>query len=199
MSRPRNPELVEAILDAAEHQAARKGYSSVTMRGLARKVGVTPTTLYYYFSDKEALFEAVKFRILGSLDTHIRESIDPDASPADRLFQLMVIFLRWMVREKHRAELVFESLPPKTELSEEDFEQYYRVQLYAEDLIKRGVEGGELTVADPEVESNVWLSLLYGTAKLHAERRLSPRFWKSIDPLVERIEQLYSHIRRPKI
>ncbi len=196
MSRPRNPELVEAILDAAESQVARKGYSSVTMRGLARKVGVTPTTLYYYFSDKEALFEAVKFRILGSLDTHIRESIDAGASPADRLFQLMVTFLRWMVREKHRTELVFESLPPKTELTEEDFERYYRVQLYAEDLIKQGVEEGELDVSDPEVESNVWLALLYGTAKLHAEQRLSPKFWETIDPLVERIEQLYSYIRR---
>jgi AcrR family transcriptional regulator len=196
MSRPRNPELVEAILDAAESQVARKGYSSVTMRGLARKVGVTPTTLYYYFSDKEALFEAVKFRILGSLDTHIRESIDAGASPADRLFHLMVTFLRWMVREKHRTELVFESLPPKTELTEEDFERYYRVQLYAEDLIKQGVEEGELDVSDPEVESNVWLALLYGTAKLHAEQRLSPKFWETIDPLVERIEQLYSYIRR---
>lgn len=50
---------IERILDAAEQLFAEFGYHGVTVKDVARRVGVSPTLLHYHFSGKESIFEAV--------------------------------------------------------------------------------------------------------------------------------------------
>jgi AcrR family transcriptional regulator len=52
-------EMIEQILDAAESQFARHGLHGVTLKEVAKQVGVHHTLLNYYFSDKKTLFDAV--------------------------------------------------------------------------------------------------------------------------------------------
>jgi AcrR family transcriptional regulator len=47
----------ERILRAASDLFAHQGFSHVSMRAVASAAGVTKPALYYYFRDKEALFE----------------------------------------------------------------------------------------------------------------------------------------------
>jgi AcrR family transcriptional regulator len=47
----------ERILRAANELFAREGFSRVSMRAVATAAGVTKPALYYYFRDKESLFE----------------------------------------------------------------------------------------------------------------------------------------------
>jgi AcrR family transcriptional regulator len=49
----------QQILHAAKTLFTRKGYSNVSMRDICREADVTAPTVYYYFKNKEALFEAV--------------------------------------------------------------------------------------------------------------------------------------------
>lgn len=63
--RPRNHKArvreasIERILDAAEQLFAEFGYHGVTLKDVAKKVGVSSTLIHYHFSGKESLFEAV--------------------------------------------------------------------------------------------------------------------------------------------
>lgn len=50
---------IERILDAAEQLFAEYGYHGVTVKDVAKKVGVSPTLLHYHFSGKESIFESV--------------------------------------------------------------------------------------------------------------------------------------------
>jgi len=52
-------EMIEQILDAAEALFAQHGLYGVTLKDVARQVGVHHTLLNYYFTDKKALFDAV--------------------------------------------------------------------------------------------------------------------------------------------
>jgi TetR/AcrR family transcriptional regulator, cholesterol catabolism regulator len=52
------------ILDQAEHLFRTSGYNTVTMRDIAREVGIRQASLYYHFSSKEQLFMAVTERML---------------------------------------------------------------------------------------------------------------------------------------
>jgi len=52
-------ETMEQILDAAEAMFARHGLYGVTLKDVAKEVGVHHTLLNYYFADKKALFDAV--------------------------------------------------------------------------------------------------------------------------------------------
>jgi AcrR family transcriptional regulator len=52
-------ESVEQILDAAEFLFSRNGLHGVTLRDVAKRVGIHTTLVHYYFQDKKNLFEAV--------------------------------------------------------------------------------------------------------------------------------------------
>ncbi|HVY88516.1 MAG TPA: TetR/AcrR family transcriptional regulator [Hyphomonadaceae bacterium] len=58
-------ESLEQILDAAEYLFSRSGFSGVTLRDVAQRVGIHTTLLHYYFEDKRNLFEAVFARRAG--------------------------------------------------------------------------------------------------------------------------------------
>ena len=50
---------IEQILDAAEYLFSKNGLHGVTLRDVAKRVGIHTTLVHYYFQDKQALFEAV--------------------------------------------------------------------------------------------------------------------------------------------
>jgi AcrR family transcriptional regulator len=52
-------ETIEQILDAAEDLFSKHGLYGVTLKEVAKRVGVHHTLLNYYFNDKKALFDAV--------------------------------------------------------------------------------------------------------------------------------------------
>lgn len=52
-------ETIEQILDAAEDLFAKHGLHGVTLKDVAKRVGVHHTLLNYYFADKKTLFDAV--------------------------------------------------------------------------------------------------------------------------------------------
>ena len=52
-------ETMELILDAAEYLFSRHGLHGVTLKDVAKRVGVHHTLLNYYFEDKNRLFDAV--------------------------------------------------------------------------------------------------------------------------------------------
>ncbi|MFH7026424.1 MAG: TetR/AcrR family transcriptional regulator [Heteroscytonema crispum UTEX LB 1556] len=52
------------ILDEAERLFRASGYNTVTMRDIAREVGIRQASLYYHFPSKEQLFMAVTERML---------------------------------------------------------------------------------------------------------------------------------------
>src|SRR5216684_1951180 len=45
----------QKILDAARRMLVQHGYEGTTMRAIAAKIGYTPTAIYHYFKDKDAL------------------------------------------------------------------------------------------------------------------------------------------------
>lgn len=52
-------ETLALILDAAEALFAEHGYYGVTLKDVAKKVGVSSTLMHYHFNGKESLFDAV--------------------------------------------------------------------------------------------------------------------------------------------
>ncbi|TNE63633.1 MAG: TetR/AcrR family transcriptional regulator [Alphaproteobacteria bacterium] len=51
--------MIEQILDAAEYLFSQHGLYGVTLKDVAKRVGVHHTLLNYYFNDKKNLFDAV--------------------------------------------------------------------------------------------------------------------------------------------
>ena len=52
-------EMIRQILDAAEFLFSKHGLHGVTLKDVAKHVGVHHTLINYYFDDKKALFDTV--------------------------------------------------------------------------------------------------------------------------------------------
>ncbi|WP_271069057.1 TetR/AcrR family transcriptional regulator [Caulobacter sp. NIBR1757] len=72
---------MEQILDAAELLFSKHGLYGVTLKDVAKAVGVHHTLLNYYFEDKKKLFDAVFARRAGvTIDARMKALNDYDAS-----------------------------------------------------------------------------------------------------------------------
>lgn len=69
-------EKMEQILDAAEYLFSKHGLYGVTLKDVARRVGVHHTLLNYYFVDKKKLFDAVFARRAVVTSTRRMEALN---------------------------------------------------------------------------------------------------------------------------
>lgn len=67
---------LEQILDAAEFLFSKHGMNGVTLRDVARKVGVHTSLMHYYFVDKRQLFEAAFARRAGITSSRRIEALN---------------------------------------------------------------------------------------------------------------------------
>jgi AcrR family transcriptional regulator len=78
-------ETIEQILDAAEELFAKHGLYGVTLKDVAKRVGVHHTLLNYYFSDKKSLFDAVfARRAVVTSERRIKALDDYEAASAGK-------------------------------------------------------------------------------------------------------------------
>jgi AcrR family transcriptional regulator len=83
----------QAILDAALTVFAERGYEAARLDDVAAKAGVAKGTLYLYFNDKEALFEAlVRGAVSPILDRVGEAAGDPNIKTVDVLDFAFALF-----------------------------------------------------------------------------------------------------------
>ncbi|TWB11301.1 TetR family transcriptional regulator [Nitrospirillum amazonense] len=69
-------EMMEQILDEAEYLFSKNGLYGVTLKDVAKRVGVHHTLLNYYFEDKKKLFDAVFARRAEVTSTRRMKALD---------------------------------------------------------------------------------------------------------------------------
>lgn len=74
----------EAVLTATRDLVAQEGYARLTMRALARRLGVAPNAIYSHVPDRTALLDALLDDVLAAVETPAR-----DAGPLDGLRTVM--------------------------------------------------------------------------------------------------------------
>jgi TetR/AcrR family transcriptional regulator len=74
-----------AILQAAVQEFAREGVAGARTDAIARFAGVNKALLYYYFKDKEGLYEAVLDEVFSGVRTVIHNALSRDLAPRERL------------------------------------------------------------------------------------------------------------------
>ena len=82
----------DLILDAAERQFAERGFSGVSMRGIAAEAGLrNQASLYNHFRNKRALYEAVVARGLAPIVELVATAGDaPRDEIVDRMIDVLV-------------------------------------------------------------------------------------------------------------
>lgn len=78
-------ERAERMLDAAQALFLENGLRGTTMEAIARRAKVAKPTLYAYFPDKTAVFQAVIERVIGQLKEVADAQFQAGGTPVDRI------------------------------------------------------------------------------------------------------------------
>ena len=185
VTRPPNPRLVDSILTITTDLVAEKGAGRVTLREIADLAGVTTTTIHYYFGDRAGLFEAAKLRAIDELDATLAAAVKASASATDQIKALGTAFVFWALANPHAFALVFEALPPFTDLDEALTGRYYASFVRLREIYLRGRESGEFAVDDVDLHATVDFATIYGAVQLALNKRLPPQYWADPTPVFD--------------
>lgn len=148
-SRYHHGNLRSALLDAAERGLREHGADQLSLRDLAREIGVSHAAPRRHFPDRQALLDALAETGFARLDTALRTALAAadDDFPA-RLRATMIAYTRFATENAALLELMHTSKhrPGATRILEAA-EAPFGLMI---DLIAQGQEQGALEAGDPQ-------------------------------------------------
>jgi AcrR family transcriptional regulator len=105
----RRAETVQEIKAAALEQLAEGGPSGLSLRGVARAVGMTVQSLYHYFDSRDALLTALVIDAHRALAAAVREAADATHGQAhvERLFAVSSAYRQWALANRAAFLLLY--------------------------------------------------------------------------------------------
>lgn len=97
----------QEILDAARELFISVGYEKFTMRGLAQKIGYSPTTIYIYFKGKDDLLFAMCEEVAEQFFANLNLIRTLDADPMEALRQFLLYFLDFGFNNPNQYKVFF--------------------------------------------------------------------------------------------
>ena len=152
------------ILQAARGLFTQKGYANVSIRDICRSARITAPTLYYYFKNKEALFDAVVRGTVSMTDfaKRLRDECDRAAEPDAQVriftrtylthFPMNLINTGLYLRHSTQLDTVG-ARALSSELA--------AIQALLIDLIRRGISKGSLRKTDPHMAAECLLGMMH--------------------------------------
>lgn len=101
--------LIEEIVDEARTLLDQGGPSSVSLRAIARAVGMSAPSLYTYFPSLNDLFTELIVRSYNALASHVAAELAncTDASVGERLVVGPLAYRAWALANRQQFNLIF--------------------------------------------------------------------------------------------
>ena len=198
----RNPrgegERLRNELISAADRLLRAGqtHESLSLRAVAREVGIAATSIYLHFPDKLALLLAVYQRHFADLTHQVTHAIDEHTDPAEQLRAAATAYWRF-AKEHPDAYYVMFTVPGTTSVAnplDEDRRPGTAVIQSVHDVITRCIDAGRTPPLDPfRAALCLWTSL-HGLITMMAARPYVP--WPEPESLLDTL--LATYLTPPK-
>jgi len=103
------PDLQTAIIDAAWQQIANKGAAALSLRAIARSLGITAPAIYNYFPRRDDLVTALvieAFTSFGDSQIEARDAVSSE-DLVGRFQAIGIAYRRWALNHPQRYNLIF--------------------------------------------------------------------------------------------
>ena len=143
---------IQAIVDAAEGQLATAGAAGLSLRAIARELGMASSAIYRYFSGADALLTELIVRAYTDLG-EAAEAAAASASDEEAKFMDACHACRaWALEQPHRYALIYGSPVPSYAAPVMTVEPAARVGLLLLGLVAQGIRGGKPSMEYPGSE-----------------------------------------------
>ena len=144
MEAERISDLRERGVAAAMDIVAEQGEDGLTMRGLARRLGISTTSMYQLFEGKHAIVRAVQFRGIACMDEALAPAFALD-DPLDRIREMSRRYVEFARQRPWLYRMLFQSEPldPET-LNDEEHDRLRKSQYALQNALREGIQCGRL-------------------------------------------------------
>jgi AcrR family transcriptional regulator len=156
--------VAEQILDRAALLFYERGYDATSIRDLAEATGVSSSTLYHHYSNKQEILYAVVHRFMQVFNAAIIPALrDPGRTPTARLLDAVRLHLE--ISDARRAELLRVN-HVRASLDETQVRELTRLQWAYQDAVKNAIQegcaAGEIATDDVDLCTMAVLDMLNG-------------------------------------
>jgi AcrR family transcriptional regulator len=160
-------DLRQALIDAASEMVREEGLSNLSLRKIARRVGVTHSAPYRHFEDKRALVAALAEAGFAELhDYMVRERDDQEGTPTEALYALGLAYVLFAADKPYYFRLMF---GPEVR-DEKRYPKLAEAHDAAFALLHRAVEdcqnAGLIRDGSPQKHARTCWTLVHGIASL---------------------------------
>lgn len=163
----KNSEKYTQILDALQRLLERKDIQSISVSEIAREAGIGKGSIYYYFSSKDAIFDALVERNYEKpLETAKNLSRQTEISPTVRMAMLFQACRNSSSELKKQNQAAGKDISSDTLHENAYIHQKYLNHLIVElkpvltEILRQGIECGELKFDYPEALAEIVLIIL---------------------------------------
>ncbi len=157
------------ILAAAQHIIRSQGFDALSLRALAKSVGVTAPALYEYFGNKDAILRAVFVQGSEAMLTLMDQTIAESPPGLPKLLAILNGYRTFARDEPDYFRLLFGTVDPTLALSDEDYQGMHTIFERFVGVIVDCIEAGELKPLPPLTVSCALWALTHGAALLETE------------------------------
>ena len=185
-------------LIAAANTLLAQGVSheKLSLRAVAREVGIAATSVYLHFPDKMSLLLAVYQEHFEVLARHLEEAVAEHAAPADQLHAIAHAYCRFAGEHPDAYQVMFNvpgstTRPPRA-IGEEERPGLPAVRV-VQRVISACVDAGIARITDPWTATLCLWGALHGVLSLRTARPTAP--WPPVEDLIDAI--VATHLTTP--
>lgn len=159
----------QAIIEAAAWLFAEKGYEGMTIKEIAKKVGITPPAVYAFFKNKEDVFFHIYKEVLNThlqVATYHAEQFQ-HMTAIQQLEQLLREIIDFQYKESFQIKIFMRLLlfPPdifETDLKAKLCEVEEKERDMFCQIFEKGIKNGEIKEGDSRVYATSFLCMMDG-------------------------------------
>ncbi len=155
-----------ALLDAAVAQIKEVGVEKLSLRGVARTVGVSQTAPYRHFKDKNQLLAEVAAQSFTELYKCSQSVIDPNASAMINIQSTGMAYLQYAIENPEKYRLLFGSTIQNRRSHSTMIEAGEKSFQILIDQVERGIEAGDFITGCSLLLANTLWTQVHGSASL---------------------------------
>jgi AcrR family transcriptional regulator len=164
--------LRQALLEQAERTVRERGVQELSLRELAREIGVSHGAPRRHFPDRQALLDALAEAGYARLGAELRGAADTAGEDFEpRLQAIAAAYVRFATRDAALLELMFAGKHRADSGLNQAADRAFAVVL---ELIEQGQAQGALEPGDPERVGLVLFATIQGMAALLAAGIVAP-------------------------
>jgi AcrR family transcriptional regulator len=187
-------DLRQSLIDAAIAIISESGISDVSLRQVARRVGVSHNAPYRHFDDKESLLAAIAEQGFQSLCVAMetaQQEIPPDSD--QRLGAIGIAYVNFALAQPAHYRLMFGEYRCNFSKYSALAEAAHQSFLVLVNTIREGQMAGIFRAADPIDMAQVAWSLVHGQSMLALDNKLQVKQDEGLEAFLKFSSQMLIH------